>query len=338
MDIRKNSLDSSGSGRGDSRRILICSLGSIGKKYLRLLRTNWPRIELGVLRYKHTSSDESGVEATWFKDEEDALKWKPSHVIIASPASRHARQALKFSDGADAILIEKPIGTGVDDCTELEELANSIKQDKMYVGYVLRQDPCARRLRGLLHDGSLGKIVYCHIYCGSWLPNWRQSLDYRQDVSAVRRLGGGVLLELSHEIDLAVWLFGEIESVGAVSRNTGCLDIDVEDNAVMLFKTADGSPLVVSLDFCTSPPKREILVRGTFGEAKWDLTSSMLNIVDESGYVECMNGMEVDERFMYQLRGFLDESEDAKANLGTLKEGMNVLETIKKIRVMGGCK
>ena len=47
------------------------------------------------------------------------------------------------------------------------------------------------------------------INCSSFLPSWRKNIDYQSSVSAKKSLGGGVLLELSHEIDYLIWLIGK---------------------------------------------------------------------------------------------------------------------------------
>ena len=83
----------------------------------------------------------------------------------------------------------------------------------------------------LHQEGLIGKLVEADFYCGSWLPDWRPNLDYRESVSSQRALGGGVLLELSHEIDMAQYLLGTFEPCSARLHQTGLLEIDVEDQA-----------------------------------------------------------------------------------------------------------
>ena len=46
-----------------------------------------------------------------------------------------------------------------------------------------------------------------------------------------KSLGGGVLLELSHELDYLQWLFGDIVNISAKLRHHSKLKIDVEDTA-----------------------------------------------------------------------------------------------------------
>ena len=46
---------------------------------------------------------------------------------------------------------------------------------------------------------------------GQYLPDWRTNADYSKSYSASFEMGGGVLFDLIHEIDLAVNLMGQPE-------------------------------------------------------------------------------------------------------------------------------
>ena len=79
----------------------------------------------------------------------------------------------------------------------------------------------------VLVASEYGKNLEADFYCGSWLPTWREGKEYSQTVSANSDRGGGVLLELIHEIDLAHYL------IGAPSNSTCSLTATV--SAILLF-------------------------------------------------------------------------------------------------------
>ena len=85
--------------------------------------------------------------------------------------------------------------------------------------------------------------------CYSYLPDWRSKRNYSKTSSAMKKLGGGVLLDLSHELDYIRWFFGEMKSVFANIQNSGTLDIDVEDSVDMIFESDKGFSVSVHLDF-----------------------------------------------------------------------------------------
>ena len=129
------------------------------------------------------------------------------------------------------MLIEKPLGDGKEGLNSWEELVELSHKVPIEIGYVFRHDPCTKKIKELLGAKIIGNIVEADFYCGSWLPDWREGIDYRKCVSSKRELGGGVLLELSHEIDLALNLFGRMKIEYASLKNSGLLEINVEDQA-----------------------------------------------------------------------------------------------------------
>ena len=83
------------------------------------------------------------------------------------------------------------------------------------VGYNLRCFPSLSRFRDLIHEDLFGKPLSVRCEIGQYLPDWRPTSDYRAGVSARSDLGGGALMELSHEIDYLSWIFGDVEWVSS---------------------------------------------------------------------------------------------------------------------------
>ena len=75
----------------------------------------------------------------------------------------------------------------------------------------------------------VGNVYSFNCESGSFLPNWRKK-NYQYSVSAQKKLGGGALLELSHELDYINWIFGKKYETKAFYRNSKILNLDVEDN------------------------------------------------------------------------------------------------------------
>src|SRR5205807_8193605 len=119
--------------------------------------------------------------------------------------------------------------------------------DRLMVGYNLRFHEPAARLAEIVHDGRLGRVHLAHVWFGSWLPDWRPNVDYRTTYSAQRALGGGILLDAIHELDLVVWLFGDdhFTVAGAVVERIGSLEIDVEDTVGALLRHASGAAVSI---------------------------------------------------------------------------------------------
>ena len=129
-------------------------------------------------------------------------------------------------------------------------------------------------------------MVRCEI--GQYLPDWRPGTDYRTSVSAQRALGGGVLLELSHELDMLRWIFGEVDWLSGWIGRQGALEVDVED-CVMIQMGFSGGPVAqLGMDFLRRDTARTCTAIGTQGSLRWDAVAGRVDHFDpvEAAWIE----------------------------------------------------
>jgi predicted dehydrogenase len=320
---------------GHPGRILVCGLGSIGRRHLRLLHALDPSLELAAWRSGNgPDCPEQDLLAARFSSLSEALAWQPQAAIVASPAPFHGAQATELASNGVALLIEKPLGTGEEPLAAWLPLQSAaMKGLPVLVGYVLRHDPAFPVLQAWLAAGQIGTPVSAHGRCGSWLPDWRPGSDYRQGVSARRDLGGGVLLELSHDLDLLRTLLGSLTVTTADLSCSGLLEIDVEDRALLAMQSAAGVPVSLQLDFCTRPPARKLVVRGSEGEIRWDLIRGCLSWMDRQGVLlEEHFSHRAEERYQLQLQHFLACCRGEAEPLVSVEDGLAVLELVRQAR------
>jgi predicted dehydrogenase len=252
-------------------KALIVGLGSIGRRHLANLRRLAPAADITVLRHASASDADTiphGADRV-VHDLSDALAADPGFAIIASAAPFHVPAAAVLAAAGVHMLIEKPLADSLDGVDDLLE-ACARERVVLMVGYHLRFDQSLLRVRREINDGAIGRVVGIRAEVGQYLPDWRPSSDYREGVSARRDLGGGVVLELSHELDYVRWLCGEIESVQAVTGQLGGLEIDVEDVAEILLRFEDGAIGNVHLDMLQRSSTRSCKVIGTDGVLSWN--------------------------------------------------------------------
>ena len=91
-----------------------------------------------------------------------------------------------------------------------ETLVKRINQSNLltYVACNLRFLECIQFLKERL-DSQKKFVQEVNVYCGSYLPDWRPGKDYKTIYSAIKEKGGGVHLDLIHELDYIYWLFGK---------------------------------------------------------------------------------------------------------------------------------
>lgn len=255
---------------------LVVGSGSIARRHIANIKALFSQATVGCVSAsgRELSLEEVGADIVYASIEE-ALSAEPMLAIIASPAPLHVDQAATFLRTGIPVLIEKPLSDSLESFARAGEvlLANSTKIE---VAYNLRFMPSAIRLKALLDEQILGRIHSVSIEVGQYLPDWRPATDYRENVSARKELGGGVLLELSHELDYLTWLFGTFNSIYCVASNSGTLDVDVEDSAHAILSREDGLVASVHLDFLQRVPTRICKIVGESGTLVWNLLQNSI--------------------------------------------------------------
>src|SRR3990172_1034433 len=136
-------------------------------------------------------------------------------VFVTNPISMHIDTAIEAAKAGCNIFIEKPLSQNEQRVEELQQLVTE-KGINCMVGYQLRYHPAYQHIKSMLQSRAIGKLVSADLHFGEWLPGMHPYEDYRESHAARSDQGGGVILCLSHEIDIAHWLFGKPEKIYAV--------------------------------------------------------------------------------------------------------------------------
>ncbi len=250
-------------------RILVASLGSIGRRHLANIRAAEPQAEILVLR--HTRSDEGpppGADGVVYSLDE-AVGWSPEVAFICAPTAMHARVGIALADAGAHLFVEKPIAATTADAAALVE-ATTRAGRVLLVGYNLRFLPSLRALHRELQSGSIGRPMSMRAEVGQYLPDWRPGADYRNTNTARPELGAGIEFELSHEIDYARWLLGDVESVFGTFARTSDLEIEGDDTAEIVLRFRSGALGSIHMDMTQRVATRSCRVAATEGTLTWD--------------------------------------------------------------------
>lgn len=253
-------------------RVLIVGSGSIGRRHLANLRRIQPECDVTVLMRRDSSTSVDQLQPPPNRivhTLQGALTHEPNAAIIASPASHHLVTAIPLAKAGVHILVEKPISNSIDDVDQLVATCAD-SGCVLMTGYNLRFDATLQAVKKSIDDGLIGKPVGVRAEVGQYLPDWRPGTDYRQAVSANRALGGGALLELSHELDYVQWLLGDIVSVSAEVGQLGDLQIDVEDYSELAVRFASGAIGNIHVDFLQRSASRQCRIIGSTGTLIWN--------------------------------------------------------------------
>lgn len=248
----------------------------MGRRHMGILAELLPGIRFSVVREgRNPNAATTEFNASVAASLEIALAEKPDFAVVATPPSCH-RQALRELVAARVpFYVEKPVAESL---TDLEDIAKEADAASLvtFVGCNLRFLPSLGALRRLISARACGEVVRAHFECGQWLPDWRPDRDYRSSYSAKRSLGGGVHLDLIHELDMALWLLGDFPEADVRRGRFSRLEIDSDDVACLLLSRPGGPVVTIALDYVARPPIRQYRVVGTEGTLEWDLHSRTL--------------------------------------------------------------
>jgi len=286
-------------------RALVIGYGSIGRRHDRLLRQLGLETavvsgqQLDILSYSNIKSALVG--------------WQPDYAVVASPTSRHAYDfaELRRAGFRGTILVEKPVVASTSEIIEDDAQLT-------YVGYNLRFLPTVARLKELV----CGQQVHAaSIRNAQFLPEWRPGRDYRTTSSAHRSTGGGVLRDLSHDLDLVDYLFGSITSVFGLVGNFGSLEIETEDTAQLVATSDRCRCISIYLSYLDRQARHHISVATSDDLIECNLLSGELLVNGRSEvFVQ-----ERDNTFLAMHEAALQND---RRTICTLQEGMRTVRVI----------
>lgn len=221
---------------------------------------------------------------------------------------------------------------------ELVERAGGEGSDRLVVGYNLRFHEPLERFAALLADGRVGTPTAYRFWFGSWLPDWRPDTDYRRAYSARSDLGGGVLLDAIHELDLAVWMVDRpMHVVGALVDRLGPLEIDVEDTVRALLSTDrcagdPGLPVSIELDYLSRQYRRGVEVTGDLATMRYDWATGLLEVFEPGQVVTERFETPVSLSYEREMAHLLDVHEGRAVPRTTAATGLRSLELAHEIR------
>ncbi len=297
-------------------KALIIGYGSIGRRHDEVISS------LGKFSYIDLVTKQDIVGRVCFKSINEVLNINSyDYFVIASETIKHYEQLCYLEEVVTKklILCEKPLFSI---CSPLE-----VKNNSVYVGYTLRFHPLLIRLREMITDEQ---IIYVNVKCGQYLPHWRPNTDYRKCYSAKKSLGGGVLLDLSHEIDYIYWLLGKITVDFSIQTKISDLEIDSDDLTFFCGKSKDGAFFNVSLDYLSKVPYRFISLHTNEKSYEVDLVGNSITIAGKDGVLSKTAYSDCYRNYIYEQmhRSILND----KKHVSNFNDGIFVMKVIKEIQ------
>tara|TARA_B100000963_G_scaffold240275_1_gene210184 strand:+ start:456 stop:1340 length:885 start_codon:yes stop_codon:yes gene_type:complete len=292
-------------------KVLIAGFGSIGQKHSIILK-KIKNIKITIY------TKQKKIPFPTINNFEDIKKLNPDYFVVALPTPKHFT-FLKFIESNFSnkkVLIEKPL---------FEKFRNiRLNKNKYWVGYNLRFHP----LINFLKKKKL-RPININIWCSSYLPFWRKNINYKYSNSADKK-GGGVLLELSHEIDYLHWLFGEFKILFSLNKKISNLKIKSNDLLIACLRSNKYNCIVnINLNFFSRNLRRGMSIDTNAESYYVDLIKNKIEIFngDKKKVIKYKN-FKINKTYYDQHLSIINDK--TKHNC-TFTEGLKLLNFLKKI-------
>ena len=308
-------------------RVAVVGLGSAGARHARNL------LALGheVMGFDPASTPTPpGVRRA---DSFDSALAEAEAVVVASPSSLHAEQAVAALEAGRHVLVEKPLAMTVAEAERVVEAARGTsarlrrRDEPAFSPRHPRARAAARR------PGRSGTIRLAQASFGYDLRLWRPDADYRHGYSARADLGGGIVLDAIHELDYLLSLLGPVATVTAETAQLSDLEIDVEDVAVAILRFESGALGVADLNFFEPAYRRGCLLVGSDAVARWEWAQGSVTLARNEQPTQAVDvGTDLAQTYKAELDDFLAAVQgDARPRVPA-EEGLAAVRVADAIR------
>ena len=304
------------------KNILVIGLGSIAKKHLYILKKINNNIKVFKLKIKDKKKAFNKINHL-------IKKFRVNSAIICSPANTHLDYINYFKKKKINYLVEKPI---IKD-SQLElfgKTYNKKKASTELVGYQLRYSKILNKIKKLLLFKTLGKIYSVKIFVNSYLPNWRKK-RFKNSLSLSKKLGGGVLLELSHEIDYMLWIFGKPNYLKAFIDKNKIFKKNL-DEKVFVFFYYSNFVLQLDMSFNSRLEERGLIIEGTKASIKGDLLKNEITINKSDKLKVLYKTKQNNMNMLYGQMKFFINSVEKNQNKNNILRSLEVVRLISLMR------
>ena len=297
-------------------KVLVIGLGSIARKHILALNVIENSPIIYALRSKRDTQQEENIINIFSWTEVPA---KLDFIIISNPTSEHYKTIEKVITFGVPLFIEKPPLMKLLGAAQLLNKVHSNKV-KTYTAFNLRFHPVLNWIKDNIADK---RVLEVQAYCGSFLPEWRREKDYRNVYSGKKELGGGVHLDLIHELDYIRWIFGD--PISFLSRISSISDLEIDSpDCAHYWLEYEKMNISVLLNYYRRKPSRTLEI--VFSDDIWvaDLLSG--SIVDSSDRILFETEKNITDTYMSQMAYFINCIENDLPMMNDLDEAYHTLK------------
>jgi predicted dehydrogenase len=231
------------------KKITVIGAGAIGRTHIEVLQRSAGAALASIVDPSPAARLLAETAAVpWYADYRHMLDAAPPDgAIVATPNATHAEVGISCMERGIPVLVEKPVADTLDGAHRLAagSLATGVP---LLVGHHRRHNPILRRARAIVQAGHLGQPVSATVMATFRKPDGYFDMTWRRQAG-----GGPVLINMIHDIDMLLFLFGEIDSIQAMSSNA-VRGFAVEDSAAVLMRFRNGALGTITVSDSASAP------------------------------------------------------------------------------------
>ncbi len=314
-------------------KVVLIGYGSIGRRHVNNL------ISLGIneitLFRRKKKGNHHGINE--INNIDQILEVNPDFVIVSNPTALHYKYLKFLIKSKLNILCEKPLLNKPSELVSLNRLLKDY-DGIARIAFNLRHHPCIVKVKEIIKKSLLGRLHSARFFVGQYLPDWKPKTNHLENYSAKSSLGGGVIFDLVHEIDIAEYLINKPkDKVYSIARKISNVTIDSEDIAEIIYNTSENVLVNIHLDYLYRGYSRNFYIGGSKCNLYCDLFNNSITIKGEKNQlIESYNfkDFQINDMYIDLLNDYINiiKKKDSVSILSSFNENQSVMETCFKIK------
>jgi predicted dehydrogenase len=305
--------------------VLVAGCGSIGRRHIQnALHMNVGRVIAFDVSESQRTIVRKELSICVVEELSQAFHLSPTLVVVATPTDQHIPIALEAVRNGCHLFIEKPISHSLELIDELCAEIDSRGLISM-AACNMRFHPGPAMVKRLIDARAIGTILSARIHTGSYLPRWRPQQDYRQSYSASLESGGAVL-DCIHELDLALWYFGDAQMVASAALAAETIGLAVDGLSEIILHHHTGILSSVHLNFVQQDYRRSCEIIGSLGTIYWDFVVGKVRVIGPDGALKEQFDQppqwEINQMYLDELDHFLSCVAERKSTVNPIRSSL----------------
>lgn len=303
-------------------KVCFVGVGSIAKRHIRNLIKicNQDNINLTIDAIRRSGIRDNNDILLQIREvfsDVGQLKHNYDVIFITNPTEYHISSLEAVTPFGENFFIEKPIAS----LRQVEKVKKyKMKENALYyVACPLRYNAVIQYIKNNINSHDVQSV---RSISSSYLPDWRPGQDYRNTYSAHKDLGGGVSIDLIHEWDYLIYLFGMPVNLYSMIGKKSDLEIDSEDYAIYIAEYSD-KILELHLDYFGRKTIRDITLITKDDTIIGDITNNKISFLKSGKVIDFQEHR--DDYQIRELRHFLAMIDEKVESDSDIYHAINVL-------------